>query len=168
MKKLVYLGLIMVFITAFGCGEKKTEKKEDGFQVNRTKKEEKKEVDGNVIALSSNDLMQFDKSELRVKAGKTVTLTLRHTGKMEKVVMGHNFVLLAEGTDLGDFAAKAAVARETEYIPESDAIIAYTKLIGGGETTTISFEPPAVGTYDYVCSFPGHYGIMQGKFIVEP
>ncbi len=158
------MSLLFVFV---GCGEKKEEKKEEGFQVSRTKKEEKKEVDENVIALSSNDLMQFDKSELKVTAGKKVTLTLRHTGKMDKMVMGHNFVLLAAGTDLADFAATAAVARETEYIPESDAILAYTKLIGGGESTSITFDAPAAGTYDYLCSFPGHYGVMQGKLIVE-
>ncbi|MEM8762299.1 MAG: azurin [Bacteroidota bacterium] len=167
MRKLFFLSSMSLLLVFVGCGEKKEEKKEEGFQVSRTKKEEKKEVDENVIALSSNDLMQFDKSELKVTAGKKVTLTLRHTGKMDKMVMGHNFVLLATGTDLADFAAAAAIARETEYIPESDAILAYTKLIGGGESTTITFDAPAAGTYDYLCSFPGHYGVMQGKLIVE-
>ncbi|MEM9648872.1 MAG: azurin [Bacteroidota bacterium] len=167
MKKISFLYLISIGIILVSCGEKKAEKKEEGFQINRAKKEEKKETDENAIALSSNDLMQFDKSELRVKEGKKVTLTLRHTGEMDKMVMGHNFVLLAQGTDIGAFAAEAASARDTEYIPESDAIIAYTKLIGGGEVTTITFDAPAVGTYDFICSFPGHYGVMQGKFIVE-
>lgn len=167
MKKSIFLLLASFLMVIIGCGEKKTEKKEEGFQVNRAKKEEKKEVDENVISLSSNDLMQFDKSELKVKAGKKVTLTLRHTGEMDKMVMGHNFVLLEAGTDVGEFAADAAVARESEYIPESDAILAYTKLIGGGEVTSITFDSPAPGTYDFICSFPGHYGIMNGKFIVE-
>lgn len=155
------LGLIL------GCGDKKQEKEKDGFQVERKKETEKAAIDENSIALSSNDLMQFDKSELKVKAGKPVTLTLRHTGKMDKMVMGHNFVLLKTGTDVGAFAAKAAVARDTDYIPEGEETIAYTKLIGGGESTTITFDAPAPGTYDFICSFPGHYGVMQGKFIVE-
>ena len=155
------LGLIL------SCGDKKQEKEKEGFQVERKKETEKAAIDENSIALSSNDLMQFDKSELKVKAGKPVTLTLRHTGKMDKMVMGHNFVLLKAGTDMGAFAAKAAVARETEYIPEGDETITYTKLIGGGESTTITFDAPAPGTYDFICSFPGHYGVMQGKFIVE-
>ncbi|MEM1339600.1 MAG: azurin [Bacteroidota bacterium] len=155
------MGLIL------SCGEKKQEKEKDGFQVERKKAAEKTSVDENSIALSSNDLMQFDKTELKVKAGKSVTLTLRHTGKMDKMVMGHNFVLLKQGTDMGAFAAKAAVARDTEYIPEGDETLAYTKLIGGGESTSITFDPPAPGTYDFICSFPGHYGVMQGKFIVE-
>ncbi|HBX64839.1 MAG TPA: azurin, partial [Balneolaceae bacterium] len=26
---------------------------------------------------------------------------------------------------------------------------------------------PEAGTYDFICSFPGHYALMKGKFIVE-
>ncbi|MEM1258242.1 MAG: azurin [Bacteroidota bacterium] len=158
---------LMVGAMIIGCGEKKAEKEKEGFQVERKKAVEKVEADENSIALSSNDLMQFDKTELKVKAGKPVTLTLRHTGKMDKMVMGHNFVLLKTGTDMGTFAAKAAIARDTEYIPEGDETIVHTSLIGGGESTSITFDAPAPGTYDFLCSFPGHYGVMQGKFIVE-
>ena len=166
MNKLRIIAMIGLIFSA-SCGEKKAEKKDNGFQVDRTKKEEKAAVDENTIALASDDLMKFDKTELRVKANKKVTLTLRHTGKLEKIVMGHNFVLLKPGTDLGVFAGKAAVAREAEYIPEGDEVIVHTKLIGGGESTSITFDAPAQGTYDFICSFPGHSGIMRGKFIVE-
>lgn len=119
------------------------------------------------LHLESNDQMQFDKSEFRVKAGQEVTLTLVHTGSMDKAAMGHNFVLLAQGTDIAEFAVQAMSAAENGYIPDSDAIIANTELIGGGETTSVTFTAPAAGTYDFICSFPGHYGVMQGKFIVE-
>lgn len=166
MKKFSILVIALLTIVS-SCGEKKTEEKKEGFEMNRTKKAEVKEVDENEIALSSNDLMSYDKNELKVKAGKKVTLTLRHTGKMEKTAMGHNFVLLKQGTDVAAFATTAAQARETDYIPEGDAIIANTKLIGGGESTTITFDAPEPGIYDYICSFPGHYGVMRGKFIVE-
>ena len=40
-------------------------------------------------------------------------------------------------------------------------------MIGGGQTTSITFTAPAAGTYDFICSFPGHSGLMKGKFIVE-
>ena len=54
-------------------------------------------------------------------------------------------------------------------MPKSQAvsIIAATKLLGGGETDTVIFDAPAAGTYEFLCSFPGHYAIMKGKFIVE-
>lgn len=124
-------------------------------------------VEDVVLSLSSNDQMQYDKKVLNVKAGQKVTLTLTHTGKMMKTVMGHNFVLLKSGTDVAAFALKAMQAATTEYIPESDAIIAHTKLIGGGESDTITFVAPAKGVYHFICSFPGHYAIMKGEFIVE-
>lgn len=119
-----------------------------------------------IIVLNSDDQMKFDKQEIRVKAGQTVRLTLNHTGKLPKNAMGHNFVLIAGGTDMASFAQIAMQASDNEYIPEKD-VLAHTKLIGGGESTTIEFEAPEKGNYDFICSFPGHYYLMKGKFIVE-
>lgn len=118
------------------------------------------------IILNSNDQMKFDKTEIRVKAGEKIKLTLNHTGKLPKNAMGHNFVLLEKGTDVPKFATAAMNNKDTEYIP-ADGVLAHTKLIGGGESTTIEFTVPAKGTYDFICSFPGHYAMMKGKFIVE-
>mgnify|MGYP006190441109 CR=1 FL=1 len=118
------------------------------------------------IVLNSNDQMKFDKSEIRVKAGEKIKLTLNHTGKLPKNAMGHNFVLLTKGTDVQKFATAAMNEKSKEYIP-AKGVIAHTKLIGGGESTTIEFTVPAKGIYDFICSFPGHYAMMKGKFIVE-
>jgi len=119
------------------------------------------------IELKSNDQMQYDQTELKVKAGQEITLTLVHTGEMLKTVMGHNFVLLKEGTDIAAFSTKAIAAKDNDYIPEGDEIIAHTGLIGGGESSSVTFIAPEKGVYNYICSFPGHYGVMKGKFIVE-
>src|SRR5690606_10001148 len=127
-------------------------------------------ADGETVELeiSGNDQMQFSKKELRVKAGQKVRLTLTHVGEMPENVMGHNWVLLKKGTDISEFGQKAVSASGNEYIPENtNEVIVHTELIGGGETTTIEFTAPAAGTYDYICSFPGHYAVMQGKLIVE-
>jgi azurin len=167
---------LMIFTTfaVLSCGEKKEEKEKitignDANTENATTSKTSN-ADSNVveISLTGNDQMQFNKNELRVKAGQTVKLTFRHVGKMEENVMGHNFVLLKQGTEINEFGQEAAKAKENEYIPQdTDKIIAHTDMIGGGETTTIEFEAPAAGTYDYICSFPGHYALMRGKFIVE-
>ena len=128
------------------------------------------DADGVVeLTLEGNDQMQFNLKELRVKEGQTVRLTLNHVGTMAKNAMGHNFVLLKEGVDLADFGQKAATAMENDYIPASEEgnIIAHTKMLGGGESDTIEFEAPAKGTYEFLCSFPGHYALMRGVFIVE-
>ncbi len=120
------------------------------------------------VVIEGNDQMRFNLSEIKVKAGETVTLTLKHTGKLPKAAMGHNWVLLAAGTDVKAFATEAMKARDNEYIPEgSDLVLAHTALIGGGEEVTIEFTAPAAGEYDFICSFPGHYALMKGKLIVE-
>lgn len=118
------------------------------------------------IVINSNDQMQFDLSEIKVKAGEKIKLTLNHTGKLPKSSMGHNFVLLEKGTDVGTFAQAAMNAKADDYIPSKGAL-AYTDLIGGGESSTIEFTAPAKGSYNFICSFPGHYAMMKGKFIVE-
>ena len=120
------------------------------------------------VDLYSTDQMKFDKTEITVAAGTKVELTLTHTGTMPVETMGHNFVLLKQGTDLVAFTTEASKAMDNGYIPAgSDAIIVNTELIGGGGSTTITFDAPEAGTYDFICSFPGHYALMKGKFIVE-
>ena len=49
-------------------------------------------------------------------------------------------------------------------------MLAATKMIGGGETTTVSFATSALAAgedYAFFCSFPGHSAVMKGNFILE-
>lgn len=134
------------------------------------KKEETKKPDVS-ITIEANDAMQFDKKEFEVTAGQTVELILKHTGKLAKLTMGHNVVILKPGTPVPTFAMAAMQASANDYVPTDEAnaaaVFAKTKLIGGGETDTITFTAPAAGTYEYLCTFPGHFGIMKGKMIVK-
>jgi len=119
--------------------------------------------------LTGDDLMKYNINEIRVKAGQKVRITLRHIGKLDINVMGHNLIILKQGVDLVEFATKAATERDTGYIPKDseDDIIAHTKLIGAGEVTSIEFVAPEAGTYEFLCSFPAHFATMRGTFIVE-
>lgn len=173
---IIQLFAILTLVFFWACSgsseEKSTETTTSTTTETETQAEEATETaesDNGVIKLviNSDDLMRFDQGELRVKAGATVELTLNHTGQLPKTAMGHNVVILKPGTDIATFAQSAAAASENEYIPEGDDVIVHTALIGGGESTSITFEAPAAGTYDFICSFPGHYALMQGKFIVE-
>lgn len=167
--------LVVVAFAMSSCGGGATEAKSETSKMEksetvseRTVEEAPAKADGNTVVLTSNDQMKFDLSEIKVKAGGKVTLTLKHSGAMAKEVMGHNFVLLKAGTDMANFAVSAMSASDTDYIPaDSDVVLASTKLIGGGESVTITFDTPAAGTYDFLCTFPGHFALMQGKFIVE-
>ncbi|GAA3596371.1 azurin [Flavivirga amylovorans] len=163
------LGTIFSCMVLIACGGK-DEKKKEGFSYENKKDTSKstEETNANEIVISGNDLMQFDKTEIRVKAGEKIKLTLRHIGKLDVNVMGHNFVLLKQGVDIAGFAGKAATEKENQYIPKgAKDVIAFTSLIGAGQTTSVEFVVPAAGTYDFLCSFPGHYAMMKGKFIVE-
>lgn len=121
------------------------------------------------VEIGSNDQMQFDKNELKVPVGEPIVLTLKHNGKMDKSVMGHNFVLLKQGIDFQAFAEKAALASDTNYVPvdEEGNVLAHTKVIGGGESDTIEFTITEAGKYEFLCTFPGHYAIMRGVLIAE-
>lgn len=169
--KIVKYVLVSIFSCAIliSCGGKEEKKKEGFSYENKADTTKKVNTDNpNEVIITSNDLMKFNKTEIRVKAGDKVKLTLKHIGKLDKKIMGHNFVLLKEGVSLSAFGNKAATFAGNDYIPDdSQDIIAHTKLIGAGETAVIEFDAPAVGEYDFLCSFPGHYAIMKGKFIVE-
>lgn len=121
------------------------------------------------IELEAGDDMRYNKDILEARPGQKVTLILKHTGEMSKEQMGHNFVLLKEGTDVNEFGQAAVAATDNDHIPASEMenIIVHTKMIGGGETTQIEFTAPEAGNYPFLCSFPGHFGTMKGTFIVE-
>ena len=124
------------------------------------------------IEITGNDQMQFSTKALEATAGDTVVLTLTHTGKLPKVAMGHNFVLLQKDVKAPEFGMKAVKAAATDYVPTDDEtkkqVIAHTKLLGGGESDTITFTAPAeAGDYPFLCSFPGHFAVMNGVFTVK-
>ena len=123
------------------------------------------------LEITGNDQMQYDKKELTVTEGQKVTLTLKHIGKLPKAAMGHNIVILKTGTEIAPFAMKCAPAAATDYIPQDEEtkklMIAHTDMVGGGESSTITFTAPAAGEYPYICTFPGHFGLMTGKLIVK-
>ncbi len=155
--------ILIIVLIAFGCGDKPANKIEEKSKIESVKKN----VEEIQIILNSNDLMQYDKKVLSSSPGQKISLTLNHTGRIKKTMMGHNFVLLKKGVDVDDFARRAIEARDTEFIPEGDETIAYTKLIGGGESVTITFDAPQQGIYNFICSFPAHYQLMRGQLIVK-
>ncbi len=123
--------------------------------------------DQGIVRVEATDMMKFNTSRIEVE-GTKVVIELKHTGTFPKATMGHNLVVLKPGTDPQAWANVAMMKKETEYIPVGDeAIIAHTKLIGGGESDTISFEVPGPGEYPFVCSFPGHASMMKGVLIVK-
>lgn len=121
------------------------------------------------LEINSNDAMQFDQSSLQAPAGCTeVTVKLNHTGSLPAAAMGHNWVL----TKASDFqpvaSAGVSAGLDNNYLPAGDErVIAYTKIIGGGESAEVTFDVSALSAdeeYTFFCSFPGHWSIMKGEF----
>ncbi|GGG86603.1 outer membrane protein H.8 [Parapedobacter pyrenivorans] len=177
MKKIFLVPVVAgaVFIAACGGNQKSEESTETAAA---TTEQQAPAVDipgledvavSNEVALEGNDLMQYNKTLFRVKAGQPIKLTFKNAGEMPKESMGHNVVVVQPGTDLPALGGEAIKAVDTEYIPVTFAssIIAHTKLLGPGETDAIEFTLEEKGVYPFLCSFPGHYGVMQGKIVAE-
>jgi azurin len=124
------------------------------------------------LNIEGNDAMKFNLTELKVSAGCTeVELALKHTGKLPKETMGHNWVLTKTADMMPVANASVAAGIAKDYVPVGDKrVIAHTKLVGGGQSTSVKFPMSKLtkgGDYTFFCSFPGHYGVMKGKFIVQ-
>lgn len=124
------------------------------------------------LTITGNDQIQYNKSELVVGPDcDEVKITLEHVGQMSVEQMGHNVVV----TETPDFKAVAQAGmqagKEQEYVPaDDDRVIAHTSMVGGGQTTSVTFDASGLesgGDYTFFCSFPGHYGMMNGKLVVE-
>jgi azurin len=121
------------------------------------------------VEISGTDQMQFDKKEIAVAADCTeVEVTLKHSGKQAAQVMGHNWVLSKTSDLMGIAGDGAGAGAANDYLKKGDArVLAHTKLIGGGESTTVKFATSLLKkgeAYSFFCSFPGHWSVMKGAF----
>src|SRR5690606_2215177 len=113
----------------------------------------------NTIDLTGNDQMQYNQTAFTVKAGEPITLTLKNVGTLPANAMSHDVVVLKPGSDVNAFGEAATKARELDKLSaaEQSEIIAKTKMLGPGEEDKITFSLKDPGTYDFLCTFPGHY-----------
>ena len=123
------------------------------------------------VTITGNDTMQFDLKSFEVESGQKIELTFKNIGKIPKIAMGHNLVILKKGVSAVAFGQKAMVAgaNATNALPDSvkgETIVA-TKLLGPAESETINFTAPEAGDYEYVCTFPGHFAMMRGVMKVK-
>lgn len=124
------------------------------------------------LSIEGNDAMAFNSKEMSVPAScKEVTITLNHVGGLPSNVMGHNWVLSKSDDFMPIANAGAKAGFDNNYLPPDDVrIIAATKIIGGGESTsvTVSLEGlTAEQEYTFFCSFPGHWSMMKGSFAIK-
>ncbi len=88
-------------------------------------------------------------------------------------VVPHNWALLRPGTleSVGEAANRMISDPESairHYIPDSNDVLAWTNVVPAGEAFTIYFKAPSLpGRYPFLCTFPGHWMIMNGELIVK-
>ena len=108
---------------------------------------------------------------IEASPGEELRIRLTTISNLPPSAMSHNFALVDLGTDVDAFARASITARDNEYIAPDfeDQVIVTTRMLGDGETDTITFTvPDTPGEYDYVCTFPGHFaGGMVGVLYVE-
>ena len=114
---------------------------------------------------TDGDALAFDKGTLSASAGAEVVLTFANAANS----LQHNWVLVQAGAKDEVADAGTAAGPQNDWIPEDGRIIAATKLLDGGASGEARFTAPGVGTYEFVCTFPGHNAAgMFGVFEVTP
>jgi azurin len=116
---------------------------------------------------SDGENLAFDKKTLTAAPGQQVTVKFKNNSAAQQ----HNWVLVKGG----DAAAKAiadggiTAGAAADFLPADKAnVLAHTKVANGGETVEIGFTAPEAGTYQYICTVPGHYPLMVGTLTVAP
>ncbi len=172
---LVHRYFLALALLLTSCGENQVRQKDKSDSVSRAENTSTS-VPGieklsftDTLLLAAGEDMHFDKELFRVKAGKKLHIILRNIAHKSPMAMTHNVVVLVPGTDLADFAELARNAKAEQYVPSAvvSLIVAHTKLVSGGESDEVAFTIPQPGVYDFICSYPGHWGTMQGKIVAE-
>jgi putative membrane-bound dehydrogenase-like protein len=112
--------------------------------------------------------MKYDQILLEVPAGKSVELRFKNNDLMQ-----HNWLLGTRGAletigTAADAMAQAIDGQERQYIPAIPEVLYASSLVDPGAEVVIRFLAPAEpGDYPYVCTFPGHWKVMNGILRVK-
>ncbi|MEO0473869.1 MAG: plastocyanin/azurin family copper-binding protein [Bacteroidota bacterium] len=120
-----------------------------------------------VINVGTIPGMKYDVAEIKVKAGSKVQLNFNNNDDMQ-----HNLLIVEPGR--ADELAQAAIdmgisGPNQSFVPQSDKVLFHTILLEPESAETIYFiAPEKSGTYQFVCTMPGHAVSMKGVFLVNP
>ncbi|MBX3421291.1 MAG: heme-binding domain-containing protein [Pirellulaceae bacterium] len=129
---------------------------------------QKRSEDAQKIVVKTGKNLTFQQAEIHVLAGQELALTLSNPD-----VVPHNWVLVRPGQlqAVGTLANQLIASPDAyarHYIPESPAVIVHTDVVPPESRQTIHFQAPdEPGRYPYLCTFPGHWMVMNGVLVVE-
>jgi len=164
MKKLILIPVAAMVMMFTACGGESKSNEETTETVETAPVEHPTEF---TIRAQGNTMpeMKFDTESITINKGKEVTITLINEGDNE--TMMHNIAIVYNGY-AEEVATRGMANKENGYIaPEDPAVIATSPMSGPGETVTVKFTIEKKGTYQFVCTYPGHWSKMLGTVSVE-
>jgi azurin len=120
------------------------------------------------LEIAAGKNLTFSTRALRCRAGESVQLTFTNPD-----VVPHNWVLVKPDSlaAVGGLANKLVADPEAvlrQYVPQTDDVLVYTDIVWPQQSFAIYFQAPAAkGRYPYLCTFPGHWMVMNGELVVE-
>jgi len=112
--------------------------------------------------------LQYVQKQLKAKAGEKLTIVFKNPDDVP-----HNWLLAKPGSlqRLGEkcnLMITDPQGMQKHYVPDSADVIAYTDMTNSkGEFVIHITAPKEKGDYPYLCTFPGHWMVMNGVLKVE-
>lgn len=121
------------------------------------------------VVKAIKEQLHYDTKRLVVAVGKPFEVVFQNPDAIP-----HNLVFVSPGTLQEVAIAVQAQAPDQldekgrAYVPKNDKrILAATKLLEAGKSETLRIEAPTEeGVYQFVCTFPGHWSVMNGELVV--
>ena len=107
--------------------------------------------------------MKYDLKEFTVEAGKPVEIIFENPDFMQHNLLIAQIGALEKVGKAADKLATASNGAEMNYVPEMPEVLFSTKLVNPQQTVKLIFTAPEKpGDYPFICTFPGHWSIMNG------
>ena len=125
--------------------------------------------DARMVRIESRENLQFSTRILEATAGEILKLTFGNPD-----VVPHNWALVKPGSleKIGDLTNRLVNDPDAflrHYVPDSQDVICYTDIVEPKGEGSIYFRVPnEPGRYPYLCTFPGHWMVMNGELVVKP
>ncbi|SOE19519.1 Azurin [Spirosomataceae bacterium TFI 002] len=118
------------------------------------------------IIIATKPGLKYDTEKVTVKAGTRIKLTFNNNDDML-----HNMLIVKPNSveKVGQAAFNLGLkAEEMGFVPQLDEVMYHTGLLQPESSESIYFTAPMEkGNYTFVCTFPGHYTLMQGVIRVR-
>ena len=113
---------------------------------------------------TDGDALKFSTEALSAETGSQVTVNFNNGSSVNQ----HNWVLVQNGTNDAVATDGTAAGPGADWVkPGAERVIASYGLLNPGGSEAVTFTAPSAGTYQFVCTFPGHNFTMFGDFTVN-